>query len=88
MDGEPGLNDWKIMSLAETPKSDAKEIEEVQRVVLASLGTMMAEKIDAGGVGAFPTEDDDADGYYIVDWTRESYTLQHAVELPEYTPAM
>jgi len=85
-DGEPGLNDWKIVQLVSTKDSSAEEEEEVQRVVLASLGEMMAERIHDGGVGAFPTEDDDADGYYIVDWKSEPYTLQEDVELKEYTP--
>ena len=76
------------MTLASTKKSSAEEEEEVQRVVLASIGEMMAERIHDGGIGAFPTEDEDADGYYVVDWKSAPYTLQDAVELKEYTPAM
>ena len=48
----------------------------------------MAEKINIGGHGAFGTEDENADGYYIVKWTSVPYTLQEDVELTEFTPAI
>eukprot|EP00966_Prymnesium_polylepis_P149338 3450181-Prymnesium_polylepis.1 len=38
--------------------------------------------------GAFSTSDQDADGYYLVQWIGEPYTLQEDEELTEYTPAI
>ena len=57
-------------------------------MVLGTLAERMAEKIRKKNIGAMATTDDDADGYYIIEFTSEAYTLQHDIELDEYTPAV
>jgi hypothetical protein len=37
-------------------------------------------------VGAFATEDPDADGYYLVEWVGEPWTLDEDLVLDEYDP--
>ena len=86
--GEPGINDWKILSLEPKKQSDPEEEEEARAEALAGMTEMMAELIKVGGQGAFSTLDENAAGYYVVDWMSEPYTLQDDVELAEYTPAM
>ena len=50
----------------------------------------MAEKLVGcvGKYGAFSTLDEDADGYYIIKFTSEPYTLQEDRMLTEFTPAI
>ena len=93
-DGEPGINDWKIITLEPKKESDPDEAEEAMEEVLAGMETMMAEIIKpskpdgSAQYGAFSTLDEDADGYYVVKWKSEPYTLQEDEELKEYTPAI
>ena len=84
-DGEPGWNDWEIVTL-EKKKGSEEDEAEAQAEVLEGIETMMAESIEAGNYGAFATEDDD--GFYIIKFTSSAYTLQDDVELEEYTPAI
>jgi hypothetical protein len=72
----------------EKKDSNAEEAEEALEEALAGMTTMMAERIKPDKYGAFSTTDEDADGYYIVKWTSEPYTLQEDKLLTEYTPAM
>ena len=88
LEGQPGINDWKIIDIGPKKVSDPKEEEEAHAQLLEGVMEMMAETVKANQYGAFSTEDEDADGYYIVKWTSDPYTLQEDVELPEYTPAM
>jgi hypothetical protein len=81
-----GLNSWNIVSLLPTKESNPDEIEEAQAIVLDGIGTMMSELVRVGHFGAFMTDDPDADGYYLVNWTSVPYTLQEEIELDEYTP--
>ena len=83
-----GLNDWKIIDLLPKKESDPEEVEEAHAQVLEGVKERMAELVKPNKCGAFSTEDEDADGYYIVMWTSDPYTLQEDVELAEYTPAM
>ena len=70
------------------------EAEKAMEEVLAGMETMMAEIIKpskpdgSAQYGAFSTLDEDADGYYVVKWKSEPYTLQEDEELKEYTPAI
>jgi len=87
-DGQPGLNDWKIITLEPKKESDPSEAEEAMAEVLAGVTERMSEAIRDSETkyGAFSTLDEDADGYYVVKWTSTPYTLQHDLELTEYTP--
>ena len=46
----------------------------------------MAAGIRIGKYGVFATLDEDADGYYVVGWTSEPYTLQEDIDLEQYDP--
>jgi len=85
-DGEPGLNDWKVVTLVHKKDSDAAADEDINVEILAGIETRMAELIEPGHHGAFSTLDEDADGYYVVKWSSAPYTLQADVELTMYTP--
>lgn len=87
-DGEPGLNDWKVVTLVHKKDSDAAADEDINVEILAGIETRMAELIEPGHHGAFSTLDEDADGYYVVKWSSAPYTLQADVELTMYTPAI
>jgi hypothetical protein len=83
-----GLNDWKIVTLTATDGCDSDEVDLANTVILENITTIMAENIEVGSIGAFQTEDDNADGYYLVQFTSEPYTLQEATLLTEYEPPL
>ena len=76
-----GLNDWAIVNLVPSQKSDEEQVADTQDVVLSELTTQIAEEIEVGNVAAFMTDDEDADGFYLVDIIEEPYTLQEDIEL-------
>jgi hypothetical protein len=86
--GERGINDWQIIKLEPKKQSDPSEEEEAREEVLAGMTEMMAQSIETGKFGAFATTDEDADGYYVVKWTSEPYTLQHSIDAAKYGWAM
>ena len=59
-----------------------------QRMQSIGARSSAATLIEEEKYGAFSTLDEDADGYYIVQWTSTPYTLQEDMELKEYTPAI
>jgi hypothetical protein len=66
-----------------------EEIEDAQAVALGGITTMMAERVNGGSHGALSTEDDpDTNGYYVIEWTSNSHTLQEDAELKECDPAV
>jgi hypothetical protein len=71
-----GCNDWLIVVLVPKANANEEEIEEAQAIALHRIATQMSEKVQHGNYGAFSTEDPHADGYYIVQWTSDPYTLQ------------
>jgi hypothetical protein len=81
-----GLNDWKIVSFEPTNQSDMEEIEDTQAVALSGITAMMAEHVNIGSYGALSTEDPAANGYYVLQWTSNPYTLQDDTALTEYDP--
>jgi len=61
---------------------------EAYEEALGGITSMMAERIEEGGYGAFGVEDDeDGDGYYVVKWTSAPYTVQEDLELTQYESA-
>ena len=83
-----GLNKWKIVSLTATSGCDSDEVDLAHTVIMENITTIMAENIEVGSIGAFRTEDENADGYYLVQFTSEPYTLQEATLLTEYEPPL
>ena len=65
------------------PDSDSEDLE---KAILIKYADSMSEKLAPGNVGAFLTEDEDTDGYYIVTWTSFPYTLQEDERCTVYDP--
>jgi hypothetical protein len=71
-----GLNNWQIISLSPAANSNDNEVEEAQAYALKGIETINSEQVGMGNYGAFSTDDPEADGYYIVQWTGDPHTLQ------------
>ena len=69
-----------------TSADDDGEFEEAQEIILDGIAEQMAERLIVGKVGAFLTDDPDADGYYLVKWDSVPYTLQEDTVLEEFKP--
>ena len=63
-----------------------EEIEETQAIALSGITAIMAQQVEIGSYGALATDDPDAKGYYVLQWTSNPYTLQDDTELTEYDP--
>jgi hypothetical protein len=83
-----GLNDWKITKLVPASDDYEDDLDEAKQMVLQGMATEAAEQINIGQIGSFLTNDADSDGYYVVEWTSEPYTLQEAGTLVEYDPLL
>jgi hypothetical protein len=71
-----GLNDWKIIKLIPVGSENFEDdLDEAKQMVLHGIATEAAEQIKIGEIGCFLTNDPDSDGYYVVEWTSEPYTL-------------
>ena len=46
---------------------------DLRRDVLASVAQLMAAQVVVGKHGAFTTTDEEADGYYVVEWLSPPY---------------
>jgi len=79
-------NDWSIIQLKADKKNDEPTLIKARQSTLRGFTARNAASIVAGNVGAFSTNDPEADGYYLVTWTSPPYTLQEKVTLREYDP--
>ena len=57
------------------------EADRMRMDVQEHLNTIVVSQIEVGGIGAVPTEDTDADGYYLVEFTSEPYEYQESHQL-------
>jgi hypothetical protein len=80
-----GLNDWQIIDLSPIANSNDNELDEAQVYALKGIETINSEQVEMGNHGAFSTDDPSADGYYIVQWTGDPYTLQDDLPLESST---
>jgi hypothetical protein len=83
-----GLNDWTVALLVPGKKDKDKDdvIFEAQTLFLDAMAQQAQSDIGVGGVGAFATEDPDADGYYLVEWVDEPRTLDEDLSLDKFEP--
>jgi hypothetical protein len=81
-----GLNDWTQISLVPKAGIDEEELNDARGIVLDGIAEMISETIEVGESGAFMTDDTTTDGYYLVEWAGEPYTLQEETVLNEYEP--
>ena len=69
------LNDWNIITLVKTSKNNTERDNEVFGTILRGVETRMSEKILTIIYSAMKTDDKNADGYYVIQWKSEPYTL-------------
>jgi hypothetical protein len=62
------------------------DIFEAQNLFLDAMAQQTQSDIVVGSVGAFATEDPDADDYYLVEWVDKPKTLNEDLVLDEYDP--
>ena len=75
-----GANDWKCCALVPKTEADEKEARKSIRSVLHAFEARMSLTVHEGEVGAVGTTDEAANGYYLVKWISEPYTLQADTE--------
>ena len=81
------LNDWNIITLVtQTKNKNIDKEDEAFRTILRGVETRMNEKILSTMYGAIRTNDESADGYYVLQWTTESYILHEDNEMLGYLP--
>jgi hypothetical protein len=82
-----GLNEWQKVTITPTKVATQEDIDFAHAEVLEDYATRMSGEVQVGKVGAFSTDDERyKDGYYLVEWTDEPYTLQEDIQLLEYDP--
>ena len=84
-----GLNDWDIITLVtQTKNKNIEKDDEVFKTILTGVETKTNEKILTTMYGAMRTDDESTDGYYVLQWTSEPYTIQEDKEMEGYTPTI
>ena len=61
--------------MTQTKNKNIDKEDETFRTMLRGVDTRMSEKILSTMNGAIRTDDESADGYYVLQWTTEPYTL-------------
>ena len=76
-------NEWNVVRLeVDHAKANLDDVDIAREDVLVSLSSNIAATIEIGGYGAIVTNDEAArDGYWMVEWTSESYTCQETGRL-------
>ena len=76
------FNEWKIITLKSVPIKEAgedfdaaDEMEEIFNDILGEYEIEAANEISKDGFGAYQTDDPEANGFYIIRWTTDAYTL-------------
>jgi hypothetical protein len=68
-----GENDWLIVDLTATAKTDMDDVEEACYEVIEGLCRQMKDMIRVGQIGAVATDDTSTQGYYLVEWTSDVF---------------
>ena len=72
-----GLNDWNIIILAtQTKNENIKKDDEEFKTILRGVERIMNEKLQTTIYRSMRIDDEIIDGYYILQWISEPYTLQ------------
>ena len=83
-----GLNNSNIITLVTQTKKNIEKDCEGFKTVLRGVETRISEKILITMYESMRTDDESTDGYYILQWRSESYTLQEDKEMEGYTPTI
>jgi hypothetical protein len=82
-----GLNEWQLVNLAMTKATSDDDVVFAHAKFLIDHTTRMADEVVVGKYGAFSTNDERyKEGYYLVEWMDEPFTLQEDIQLHEYDP--
>jgi hypothetical protein len=73
-----GLNDWLIVELRPTAKTDMDDVQEACYDVIEGLCRQMGEEIQLGQIGAMATDDTKTLGYYLVQFATDPFSYQPA----------
>ena len=57
------------------------EADRMRKDMQEHLSAVVVSEIEVGGIGAVPTADTDADGYYLLEFTSEPYECQESNQL-------
>ena len=69
-----GVNDWNVVQILQT-NDDEEEEQEIQSCILRKYAQDFSDQILPGDFALFQCDDEDnEDGYYLVQWTSEPYT--------------
>ena len=74
--------------MTQTKNKNIDKENEAFKTILRDVETSISEKIITTMYGEMRTDDDNTDGYYVLQWTSEPYTLQEDKEMEVYTPPM
>mmetsp|Transcript_30705 Transcript_30705/g.50713 ORF Transcript_30705/g.50713 Transcript_30705/m.50713 type:complete len:95 (-) Transcript_30705:258-542(-) len=61
-------------------------MHDAENIILSEWTKATLGEVAAGNIGAFSTEDESTDGYYLVRFTSGPYTLADATTLTEFDP--
>ena len=79
-----GLNNWRILDLVDKEGADNVD-DKFKQQIIHNYISIMEEKIKDGDVGAVSTSDNNTDGYYLVKWCSDPYTLQEDIMNTTFT---
>ena len=70
------FNNWNIIQLSQK-STPYDAFDEIHQVVLDGISDNMASLVESGKYGAINTTDTTTNGFYVIMFTSEAYTLQY-----------
>ena len=80
-----GYNNWRVVNLITTNIATEDE-EKIYNTILHGIEARMNERILIGTFGAMRTDDEATQGYYLVKWITEPYTIQEDILMKGVKP--
>ena len=80
-----GYNNWRVVNLATTNIATEDE-EKIYETILHGIEARMNERILIGTFGAMRTDDEATQGYYLIKWITEPYTIQEDILMKGVEP--
>ena len=78
-------NNWRVVNLITTNIATEDE-EKIYNTILHGIEARMNERILIGTFGAMRTDDEATQGYYLVKWITEPYTIQEDILMKGVEP--
>ena len=73
--------------MTQTKNKNSLKDDEAFKTILRGVERIMNEKLQTTIYRSMRIDDEIIDGYYILQWISEPYTLQEDKEMEEYTPS-